>query len=250
MCVLTSDPPGTPDYVDVTSESVKLKWEAPKRDGGSKIVAYNVEKRQGKGRWLKSNFSNVTDTEFTVTGLACGERYEFRVIARNAIGTVSPPSQSSGYVVIRDESCKFMQFILCFSLSGCHNTCNCCAVYIKKCKIFYLSVAPNIEFGPEYFEGVSIKAGENIRLKVTITGRPTPKVTWFRDNIEFTKKMVDITTISGSSILFIRDADRSHRGLYTVEAINSSGTKKESMKVEVFGMNNFCTLSILFIDFI
>uniref|UniRef100_A0A8C1WCJ3 Titin n=1 Tax=Cyprinus carpio TaxID=7962 RepID=A0A8C1WCJ3_CYPCA len=178
-------PPGMPVVYNVTND-VKLKWDAPKRDGGSKIVAYNVEKRQGKGRWLKSNFSNVTDTEFTVTGLACGERYEFRVIARNAIGTVSPPSQSSGYVLIRDESCKYTQF--------------------------------------RFF---SIKAGENIRLKVTIKGRPTPKVTWYRDNIELTKKMVDITTISGSSTLFIRDADRSHRGLYT-----------ESVKVEVFAPSN------------
>lgn len=122
----------------------------------------------------------------------------------------------------------------------------CRSVYVKFI-ILSLSVSPNIEFGQEYFEGVSIKAGENIRLKVTIKGRPTPKVTWYRDNIELTKKMVDITTISGSSVLFIRDADRSHRGLYTVEAINPSGAKKESVKVEVFGMNNFCTLSLLFI---
>lgn len=116
---------------------------------------------------------------------------------------------------------------------------------LKKYKLFSLSVPPNVQFGQEYFEGVSIKAGENIRLKVAITGRPTPKVTWFRDKIELTKKMVDITTISGSSTLFIRDADRRNRGLYTVEATNPLGIKKESMKVEVFGMNTFCTLSIL-----
>uniref|UniRef100_A0A8C1Q0I9 Titin n=1 Tax=Cyprinus carpio TaxID=7962 RepID=A0A8C1Q0I9_CYPCA len=109
----------------------------------------------------------------------------------------------------------------------------CWSVYLKFI-ILSILVSPNIEFGQEYFEGVSIKAGENIRLKVTIKGRPTPKVTWYRDNIELTKKMVDITTISGSSTLFIRDADRSHRGLYTVEAINPSGSKKESVKVEVF----------------
>lgn len=122
----------------------------------------------------------------------------------------------------------------------------CWSVYLKFI-ILSILVSPNIEFGQEYFEGVSIKAGENIRLKVTIKGRPTPKVTWYRDNIELTKKMVDITTISGSSVLFIRDADRSHRGLYTVEAINPSGSKKESVKVEVFGMNNVFTLSLLFI---
>lgn len=87
---------------------MKLKWDPPKRDGGSKIVAYSIEKRQSQGRWLKTNFTDVTETEFIVTGLTCGERYEFRVIARNAIGTISPPSQSSGYVLIKDESCTFI----------------------------------------------------------------------------------------------------------------------------------------------
>lgn len=124
----------------------------------------------------------------------------------------------------------------------------CWSIYVKFI-ILSLSVPPNIEFGQEYFEGVFIKAGENIRLKVTIIGRPTPKVTWYRDNIELTKKMVDITTISGSSTLFIRDADRSHRGLYTVEAINHSGSKKESVKVEVFGMNIFFNLIPLIYSF-
>lgn len=56
--------------------------------------------------------------------------------------------------------------------------------------------------------------------------------------MELTKKMVDITTIAGSSTLFVRDADRSHRGIYTVEAKNICGNKKEQKKVEVFGMYN------------
>ncbi|KAL7882189.1 hypothetical protein AOLI_G00090380, partial [Acnodon oligacanthus] len=94
--------------------------------------------------------------------------------------------------------------------------------------------SPNIEFGQEYFEGVAIKAGESLKLKVTIRGRPTPKVTWFRDDVELTKKIADITTTAGLSTLFIRDVDRSHRGMYTVEAKNQCGTKKEQKKVEVF----------------
>lgn len=112
--------------------------------------------------------------------------------------------------------------------------------------LFFLhfTAAPNIEFGQEYFEGVAIKAGENIKLKVTITGRPTPKVTWFRNDIELTKKMVDITTTAGMSTLFIRDADRSHRGVYTIEAKNHSGTKKEQIKVEVFGMYFTCKSTV------
>merc|ERR1719357_1628906 len=113
------------------------------------------------------------------------ERYEFRIIARNAIGVISPPSNSSGLIVVRSEN-----------------------------------ASPHIEFGPEYFEGLTVKAGDNIRLKVTIGGRPVPKVVWYRDGMEITKKMMDIINVAGSSTLFVRDADRTHAGHYTVEATN------------------------------
>lgn len=64
-----------------------------------------------------------------------------------------------------------------------------------------------------------------------------PKVTWFKDETEIDKRMmIEITTISGSSTLFIRDGDRSHRGIYMVEATNSSGTKKEKINVQVLGL--------------
>lgn len=102
-----SDPPGTPDYIDVTRETVTLKWTPPLRDGGSKIVAYSIEKRQGsEDRWLRCNFTDVSECQYTVTGLSPGDRYEFRVLARNAVGTISPPSQSSGYIMTRDENGK------------------------------------------------------------------------------------------------------------------------------------------------
>lgn len=101
----------------MTRESVTLKWDIPKHDGGSRIVAYTVERRQGRGRWLRCNFVDISECQFTVTGLSAGDRYEFRVIARNAVGTVSPPSQSSGYIMTRDESGKHIPFQIfyCFS---------------------------------------------------------------------------------------------------------------------------------------
>lgn len=111
MFSLSSDPPGTPVCIDTTRDSVTLQWEVPKRDGGSKIVAYNVERRQGRGKWLRCNFIDISDTQFTVTGLSPGDRFEFRVIARNAVGTVSPPSNSSGYIMTKDENsmCFFLR---------------------------------------------------------------------------------------------------------------------------------------------
>ena len=106
-----SDPPGTPDYIDVTRETITLKWNPPVRDGGSKIVAYSIEKRQGSERWVRCNFTDVCECQYTVTGLSPGDRYEFRIIARNAVGTISPPSQSSGIIMTRDENGKHSQLI-------------------------------------------------------------------------------------------------------------------------------------------
>lgn len=81
------------------------------RDGGSKIVAYSIEKRQGDDRWVRCNFTDISECQYTVTGLSPGDRYEFRIIARNAVGTISPPSQSSGIIMTRDENGKYFQLI-------------------------------------------------------------------------------------------------------------------------------------------
>lgn len=96
------------------------------------------------------------------------------------------------------------------------------------------SVIPEVEFKAE--KTLTIKAGENIKLNCSIRGRPVPQVTWYKDGKEVDKMLVDITTVIGSSSLFIRDADRNDRGIYTVEAKNSSGTTKVDVLVRVQGM--------------
>lgn len=47
---------------------------------------------------------------------------------------------------------------------------------------------------------------------------------------------IEITTGIGTSSLFIRDSNRNHRGIYTVEAKNSSGTRKADINVRVQGL--------------
>uniref|UniRef100_A0A673JA88 Titin n=1 Tax=Sinocyclocheilus rhinocerous TaxID=307959 RepID=A0A673JA88_9TELE len=91
------DPPGTPEAVHVTKNSISIQWTKPEYDGGSVITGYTVEKRDlPEGRWMKASFTNVIETNFTVTGLTEGAKYDFRVIAKNAVGTISKPSYNSG----------------------------------------------------------------------------------------------------------------------------------------------------------
>lgn len=69
-----------------------------------------------------------------------------------------------------------------------------------------------------------------------VEGRPVPRITWFRDGVEIEKKMnMEITHVLGSTSLFVRDATRDHRGIYSVEAKNASGSAKAELTVKVQG---------------
>lgn len=102
--------------------------------------------------------------------------------------------------------------------------------------LFLFPVTPEVEWCPNQI--LTIRAGENVKLSCNITGRPVPQVVWYKDGKEIDNRTVvdiEITTSIGISSLFIRDADRSHRGIYTVEARNSSGNKKADVNVRVQG---------------
>lgn len=88
-------PPSKPDIVDTERNKVRLSWERPSSDGGSKIQGYSVEyKEPSSSKWLVANTDLIKSTTFTVTGLINNKEYEFRVKAKNAAG-YSKPSDSS-----------------------------------------------------------------------------------------------------------------------------------------------------------
>lgn len=70
-----------------TEDSVTLKWNKPKNDGGSKVTAYQIEFRQPDSDvWEIANSYPVKGNDFTVENLQTGKTYEFRVKAKNAAG--------------------------------------------------------------------------------------------------------------------------------------------------------------------
>ena len=50
------DPPGQPEVTDADEDHITLKWDPPRKDGGSPITGYNVERKDPKtGRGTKAN---------------------------------------------------------------------------------------------------------------------------------------------------------------------------------------------------
>lgn len=96
---------------DITKNSITLVWEKPPYDGGSKVTGYIIESKESpKGRWSKANLMNVADTKFTVSGLTQDQSYEFRVFAKNAVGSVSNASLIAGPVTCVDTYGKCYLF--------------------------------------------------------------------------------------------------------------------------------------------
>jgi titin len=70
------------------SGQLRLSWLAPASNGGAAVVDYVIQRSpNGTSSWVTINDGVRPITTFTVTGLANGTRYYFRLFARNAAGT-------------------------------------------------------------------------------------------------------------------------------------------------------------------
>uniref|UniRef100_A0A8C1MWQ7 Titin n=1 Tax=Cyprinus carpio TaxID=7962 RepID=A0A8C1MWQ7_CYPCA len=189
------DPPGQPVALNITRHEVTLQWSKPEGDGGFSITGYTVEKRElPNGRWLKANFSNIHETNFTVSGLTEDASYEFRVLARNSAGAVSKPSKPSEVIICRDD--------------------------IEE---------PKIDADASFSSAVVVKAGDVFKLDARVTGRPIPSLVWTKDGkeLEDTGKL-EIRTSDFYTCLINKDSLRRDGGAYALTAIETTEAIKIS----------------------
>ncbi|XP_026167372.1 titin-like [Mastacembelus armatus] len=194
------DPPGKPEAVVISRENITLKWVKPKYDGGSTITGYVVEKKElPDGRWMKANFTNVIENQFTITGLTGGQSYEFRVNAKNGAGVWSKPSESLT-IIAQDVIEKPTAFI-----------------------------------DPRFKSTTVVQAGETFIINADYFGKPLPEVMWLKDGREIdkaTRRMEFKNTLTHTA-LTVRDCTREDGGHFILNVSNIGGSTSIPINVKV-----------------
>lgn len=88
IAATTPDPPNTfvRDNAQTTKTQVAFNWQAPPSDGGSPVIDYTIEFDNGLTSPYILAADGVANTNHIETGLSVGNKYTFKVKARNAVG--------------------------------------------------------------------------------------------------------------------------------------------------------------------
>ncbi|VEN54120.1 unnamed protein product [Callosobruchus maculatus] len=93
---------------------------------------------------------------------------------------------------------------------------------------------PSIRLPRQYEDGLLFEIGEQIRLKVSVAGRPTPLVFWSHDGETINNSdRYEIESSNASSVLKIHEARREDRGEYQIKAVNKISSDVQSFLVTV-----------------
>uniref|UniRef100_A0A8C9ZK83 Myosin binding protein Ca n=1 Tax=Sander lucioperca TaxID=283035 RepID=A0A8C9ZK83_SANLU len=166
---------------DVTDTTCALKWRPPERIGAGGIDGYIIEYCiEGSDQWVQANEEPVGKNQYRVKGLPVGEKMLFRVVAVNIAGR-SPPVTLTQAVTIRE-----------------------------------IMENPKIRL-PRHLRNKLVKfVGEKVNLVIPFQGKPRPVVTWFKDGVLLEDNTVGTRTSEVDTIIFIRSAERTHSGKYTL----------------------------------
>uniref|UniRef100_A0A674MUH2 Titin n=1 Tax=Takifugu rubripes TaxID=31033 RepID=A0A674MUH2_TAKRU len=193
--------PGCPtnaQVTDTTKDSISFSWHRPIYDGGCEIQGYAVEiTKADEEEWvICTPPSGVNATKFTVTKLTEHQEYKVRICAINKLG-VGEPTDVPGVVKPIDKI-----------------------------------EPPEVILDSELRKGIVVRAGGSMRICIPFKGRPTPEISWAKEDGELPGK-VQINTGEDYSQLSVDICDKYDAGKYVLNLENSAGTKSAFVSVKV-----------------
>lgn len=191
------DKPGTPEIADYDNESVTLKWEKPKSDGGAPITKYIIQKKDKfKPDWENAGEVPGDETTGKVEGLKEKGEYQFRIIAVNKAGPGAPSDPS------KSQICR------------------------------HRALKPRID--RTNLKTIIVRAGKPVKFDVDIRGEPAPTVTWSLKGAEVKSEgNVEIVNIDYNTKFSIVDSLRKNTGLYKIRAVNPSGEDEAEVEITI-----------------
>jgi len=196
------DPPGPPERVQVLDwdkKWVKLSWQPPLEDGGSRILHYIIEKKEDfSSKWNKHQQTDTDECEWKVTELTENSKYRFRVRAVNKAGP-GAPSEPSEEVTCRSRN------------------------------------APPI-IDRDSLNDIRVKVGEPIKVDARISGMPVPDTVWSKKKlpVKSTPHLSVVHEEYRAKMLFT-SAKRIDSGTYHLKASNKNGTDEAEIDILVVG---------------
>ncbi|XP_025057898.1 immunoglobulin superfamily member 22 isoform X1 [Alligator sinensis] len=84
-------PQGKVEFLERTGKCIKMKWKAPKDNGGKQVTHFIIERKMvGKKSWIKVGEVEGKHTIFATDKVEEGRAYQFRILAVNSEGLSEP----------------------------------------------------------------------------------------------------------------------------------------------------------------
>uniref|UniRef100_A0A8C5DV38 Titin n=1 Tax=Gouania willdenowi TaxID=441366 RepID=A0A8C5DV38_GOUWI len=193
--------PGCPTnahVVDTTKDSIIVAWHRPIYDGGCEIQGYAVEiTKADEEEWtICTPPSGVSATTFIINKLIELQEYKVRICAMNKLG-VGEPTEVQGVLKPMDKIDP-----------------------------------PEVILDSVLRKGIVVRAGGAMRINVPFKGRPTPEISWAKEDGELSSK-VQIETGEDYTQLSVDICDKYDAGKYILNLENSAGAKSAFVSVKV-----------------
>ncbi|KAL5273793.1 unc-22.2 family protein [Megaselia abdita] len=183
-------PPGAPIVLSIGDDFVHLEWTKPESDGGSRIQGYWIDKCEvGTDAWQRVNHTICLPNQINCPNLIEGRRYHFRVYAQNEAGLSLPSMSTSDVLVVNPKAPQAPEIIKPLSDANCIQN-------------------------------------HNAQFKCTITGVPTPQITWYKGARDITNgAKYHIYSEGEDHYLQVNDIFGEDADEYVCRAVNKAGAK-------------------------